>query len=99
MLCEVIQKIPGNQGFTRRIEFCDAVRHYLGENWYKASQIGLAVSLQASNIAAMIVSAQVLDNFFAKIMGYSTALDWYTMDFTYTNAVGTFGTETVISIG
>jgi len=99
MLCEVIQKIPGNQGFTKRIEFCDAVRHYLGENWYWGSQIALAISLQASNIAAMIVSAQVLDNFFTKMMGYSSGFDWYNIDLTFTNAQGLFETKTVISIG
>lgn len=79
MLCEAMQRIPGNREFAgrdpstgRRYEFCDVVRHYAalrygaGERqvrrWYTAAQVFFNTSLQASNIAAMVVCAQILDD-------------------------------------
>ncbi|KAA0168848.1 hypothetical protein FNF27_02010 [Cafeteria roenbergensis] len=76
MLCEAAQRIPGNHNFAKRVEFCDLVRYYYGQRAYVASQIAYNVSLQASNIAAMIVSAQVLDDFIIHIFGTSYAFDY-----------------------
>jgi len=99
MLCEAIQRIPGNESFLLRVEFCDAVRYYLGDRAYWTAQIFLSLSLQASNIAAMIVSAQTVDNLFVKVLGASYALDWLSLEFTSTNANGHFETWSVISLG
>lgn len=99
MLCEAIQRIPGNESFGMRIEFCDAVRYYIGDGAYWTSQIFLSLSLQASNIAAMIVSAQTVDNLFKKILGASYALDWMSLSITETNEIGNFETWSVISLG
>lgn len=59
MLCEAIQRIPGNKGFSRRWEYCNVVNHYFGSAAYMAAQVGFNLTLQAANISAMIVTAQV----------------------------------------
>jgi len=52
------------------------VRHYYGRKPYIAFQLLYNLSLQASNIAAMIISAQVVDQFCRDIIGGSYALDY-----------------------
>jgi hypothetical protein len=99
MLCEAMQRIPGNHHFGHRcaliwpsgeglslslclslslslsdthihaadclyfnscsFEFATIVRHYYGERRYKLFQIAYNLCLQASNIAAMVISALV----------------------------------------
>ena len=60
-LCEAMQRIPGNHGFNAvpRIEFTTTVRHYYGRYAYYVFQVLYTVSLQALNVASMIISAQV----------------------------------------
>eukprot|EP00043_Microstomoeca_roanoka_P018373 m.196087 g.196087 ORF g.196087 m.196087 type:complete len:595 (+) comp16812_c0_seq2:200-1984(+) len=76
MLCEAMQRIPGNFTFSHRYEFATVVKHYYGQRWYIAFQLFYNISLQVSNIAAMIISAQVLDRFIHKIAGGSYALQY-----------------------
>jgi hypothetical protein len=76
MLCDAIQRIPGNSKFEHRYEFATTVKHYWGQNAYIAFQIFYNIALQTSNIAAMIISAQVLDQLFQKTRGHSYALDF-----------------------
>lgn len=102
-LCDAMQRVPGNRNFNKRVEFCTVVRHYWGDSWYYASQVAFNLSLQASNIAAMIVSAQVIDNFFVFLFNHSWALDYAAGEF-ITSAEGNYtdpwgGTLTVISVG
>jgi hypothetical protein len=42
-----------------RFEFATTVRHFYGKNAYVVFQLVYNMSMQASNIAAMIISAQV----------------------------------------
>jgi len=98
MLCEVIQKIPDNESFQQRIEFCDAVKHYMGERWFVISHVLLFLSLQASNIAAMIVSSQVVDNFLIKCVGQSYALDYSKLEWV-TTGEERFEGHHIISLG
>ncbi|EDQ87491.1 uncharacterized protein MONBRDRAFT_37937 [Monosiga brevicollis MX1] len=76
MLCESMQRIPGNFTFEHRYEFATTVRHYYGRTAYIIFQVFYNLSMQASNIAAMIISARVLDKFIGKIAGHSYALDY-----------------------
>jgi len=73
MLCEATQRIPGNGGLAARWEYVSIVRHYYGERWYAFTAVLFNTSLQASNVAAMVVSAQVVDAFFIAILGHSYA--------------------------
>lgn len=76
MLCEAMQRIPGNFEFNHRYEFATVVLHYYGKKWYTTFQILYNLSLQASNIAAMVISAQVVDLFCHELAGASYALDY-----------------------
>lgn len=76
MLCEAMQRIPGNQNFEHRYEFATTVQYYYGRNWYIVFQVFYNLSMQASNIAAMVISAQVVDMFVNKVGGHSYALDF-----------------------
>eukprot|EP00746_Dinoflagellata_sp_MGD_P131930 gnl/MRDRNA2_/MRDRNA2_65667_c0_seq2.p1 gnl/MRDRNA2_/MRDRNA2_65667_c0~~gnl/MRDRNA2_/MRDRNA2_65667_c0_seq2.p1 ORF type:complete len:431 (+),score=51.60 gnl/MRDRNA2_/MRDRNA2_65667_c0_seq2:87-1379(+) len=76
MLCEALQCIPGNETWDgvnprtgQRYEFCDAVDYFWGTSLRRIVRIFFNVSLQAQNIAAMVVSCQVLDDFFRDAVG------------------------------
>lgn len=79
MLCDAMQRIPGNRAFTSRYEVCislclcnelfqspltnlkfaSTMGHFWGRKGEIVGQILVVLSLQASNIATIIVSAQV----------------------------------------
>ena len=72
MLCEAMQRIPGNRAYgtaLTRYEYCDVVRHYWGAGWQQVSHVFFNGSLQASNIAAMVVCAQQFDDFLVLVCG------------------------------
>ena len=77
MLCEAMQRIPGNRAYgtaLTRYEYCDVVRHYWGAGWQQVSHVFFNGSLQASNIAAMVVCAQQFDDFLVLVCGWDGAL-------------------------
>lgn len=81
MLCEALQRIPGNFYFNginprtgQRYEFCDAVQFYWGERVAAVVRVFFNISLQAQNIPAMVVSCQVMDDFFVHILGWCTQI-------------------------
>ena len=76
MLCDAIQRIPGNRNFNRRVEYTDAARHYFSRRWYLVTKALFHLSIQCSNITAMIVGSQVVDTFIIKIFGISDALNY-----------------------
>ena len=72
MLCEAMQRIPGNRAYgtaLTRYEYCDVVRHYWGAGWQQVSHVFFNGSMQASNIAAMVVCAQQFDDFLVLVCG------------------------------
>lgn len=76
MMCEAMQMIPGNSNFEKRFEFATTVRYYWGEKYYKLVQILYTISMQATNIAAMIISAQVVDQLLQNAFGNMYAIDY-----------------------
>eukprot|EP00051_Salpingoeca_urceolata_P015051 m.192814 g.192814 ORF g.192814 m.192814 type:complete len:563 (+) comp18276_c0_seq1:459-2147(+) len=76
MLCEAMQRIPGNFNFEHRYEFASVVQHYWGRRAYWVFQVFYNISLQATNIAAMIISAQVVDKFVGHVAGHSYGLNY-----------------------
>jgi hypothetical protein len=77
MLVEAMQRVPGNHALTERWEFCALVGHYCGAQAQTVTSVLYNISLQSTNIAAMIVSAQILDVFIIYVAGHSVALDYH----------------------
>ena len=80
MLCEAMQRIPGNHNLTKRYEFATTVKHYWGDKWYVASQLLMNICLQCLNIASIIVAAQVMDELFAYCYGETIGFQYTTME-------------------
>jgi len=76
MISEAMQRIPGNQHFLRRFEFGTVMLHYFGRVGFIIGQILLNICLQASNIASIVVAAQVLDDFLVYTFKASYAFDF-----------------------
>jgi hypothetical protein len=77
MLVEAMQRIPGNAHLTQRWEFCAVVGHYHGPRAQRICSWLYNISLQSTNVAAMIVSAQLLDVLIIFTCGRSVALDYH----------------------
>eukprot|EP01064_Diplonema_japonicum_P004702 TRINITY_DN1308_c0_g3_i1.p1 TRINITY_DN1308_c0_g3~~TRINITY_DN1308_c0_g3_i1.p1 ORF type:complete len:596 (+),score=98.99 TRINITY_DN1308_c0_g3_i1:72-1790(+) len=71
MYCEAMRMIPGNEHFRGRIEYTTIVKHYFGEKFFRASQLGLNGALQSLNIISVIQSAQLMDAAISAIFGKS----------------------------
>eukprot|EP01127_Copromyxa_protea_P014462 TRINITY_DN4031_c0_g1_i1.p1 TRINITY_DN4031_c0_g1~~TRINITY_DN4031_c0_g1_i1.p1 ORF type:complete len:537 (+),score=66.73 TRINITY_DN4031_c0_g1_i1:170-1612(+) len=71
MLCEAMQRIPGNHDFSKRYEFASTMGHYFGRPGEIAGQILVNICLQANNIASIIVAAQVMDDFLIFLFGHT----------------------------
>lgn len=52
-LCQAIAAIPNNSRFQQRIEYATVVKYYYGAKAHIVFQIGLAITLQAYNIASI----------------------------------------------
>jgi len=73
-LCEAMQRIPGNHNFSKRYEFATTIGHYYGPKGELLGQIFVNICLQASNIASIIVAAQVMDGFLVYLFGKTFAV-------------------------
>ena len=114
MLCDALQRIPGNHNFdaldphtNQRYEFCGCIRHYMGHirGSYEMGQVIFNMSLQASNIAAMVASAQTLDDFLVRMCGYSAGYDYWNNHLLSANSSSSDldglwgGSSTVLTLG
>jgi len=99
MLCEAMQRIPGNHDLKKRYEYTSTVRHYWGEDWYVVSQIATNICLQALNIASIIVAVQVMDELFVYFFGATAGLQYTTMEIQTTTFSDLHDLDNVISAG
>jgi len=74
MMTEAMQRIPGNHLFRRRFEFATVMKHYWGKKGFVVGQILVILCLQASNIASIIVAAQVMDDLLIFAFGHTYGL-------------------------
>lgn len=56
--------------------FVTIMRHYYGRKGFVLGQLLYNMSLQANNIASMIVCSTVMDSFIAAFLGKSVAVDY-----------------------
>lgn len=74
MMVEAMQRIPGNKFFNKRYEFANVMKHYWGKKGFIIGQLLVNLCLQSSNIASIIVSAQVLDDLLIFAFGHTYGL-------------------------
>ncbi|CAG9461566.1 unnamed protein product [Pedinophyceae sp. YPF-701] len=78
MLVEAMQRVPGNRGFQERYEFATLARHYYGRTGFLAAQVTYNLTIQATNVVAMIVSARVADSALRTFFRHSYGLEYGT---------------------
>ncbi|GAM27241.1 hypothetical protein SAMD00019534_104160 [Acytostelium subglobosum LB1] len=83
-LTESMASIPGNSRFQLRVEFSMLVRFYFGKWGYILAQVFINVALQATNIASIIVCAQVMDSMIVFIFKRTCGLEMYPHAFHWT---------------
>jgi amino acid permease len=77
MLVAAMTAIPGNSKFEKRMEFGSVVGHYYGPRWKVAFDILLNLTLQAYNIASIVICAQSIDQFVIYVGGHTYALEFW----------------------
>lgn len=75
-MSNVISKVPGNSNFQRQIEYSEAFR-YFAPYWFMFTQVCFFFCVTSLNMAAIVDTAQVVDEFLANFVGKSTALKVY----------------------
>jgi len=75
-MSNVISKIPGNKNFQNQIEYSEAFR-YFAPYWFMFTQVCFFFCVTSLNMAAIVDTAQVVDEFLANFAGKSTALQVY----------------------
>eukprot|EP01113_Clastostelium_recurvatum_P020372 TRINITY_DN2416_c0_g1_i4.p1 TRINITY_DN2416_c0_g1~~TRINITY_DN2416_c0_g1_i4.p1 ORF type:complete len:526 (-),score=90.87 TRINITY_DN2416_c0_g1_i4:1051-2628(-) len=104
-LCEAMSSIPGNNRFQGRIELSTLAEAYFPKYLYKITMLLLFITLQGSNIAAIIVSAQTMDLTLLAIFKWTGALEFYphfgfASATTVGDAISPFGNDVyVLSLG
>jgi Transmembrane amino acid transporter protein len=76
MLCEAMSAIPGNEHFEDRVELTTLAKFYFGRVGFYITLTLFVLSLQAVNIASIVVSAQTMDLTIVRIFKKTCALEW-----------------------
>jgi len=75
LLADSIQRIPGNRGFSKNVNFSSAFRLIVGEDWYVVAETLFIMSCMVQACAAIVETAQSLDGFLASfVLGKTWAL-------------------------
>jgi len=74
----VVSKIPDNKDFTKQIEYSDTFNIYWGRRWFIFTHIAFFLCVLCSNIASIIDTSQVVDEFIVNfIFQESYAIRFY----------------------
>lgn len=74
-LADSIAAIPGNEHFTRCVDFSSAFHHTCGQRWYIVVETLFLISCAVQACAGIVESAQSLDGFIASfVLGETYAI-------------------------
>ena len=62
-MANTISKVPNNIEFQQEVEYSDVFRHFLGSQWYIATQIIFLCCITCLNISSIVDTSQVVDTF------------------------------------
>jgi len=72
-MANVISKIPGNNNFQKEVEYSEAFR-YFTPKYFVFTQISFFMCILCANMASIVDTAQVVDDFLANFGGRTVAL-------------------------
>lgn len=105
MICNAMTLMPNNNRFQRRVEIDQLAKHFFNKWFYYLTLILLITSLQATNIASIIISAQTMDFALVALFDYTCGLEFYPhFGFTSVSSTGNdsnspFGNIVILSLG
>jgi amino acid permease len=67
LLCETIERFPGNVGFSGRVEYTSLLKHHFPHWAYIVSTIFFLAMLQANNIFSIVEGGEFLPCLFMRI--------------------------------
>jgi len=76
-LANVVSKIPKNSNFEREVEYSDLFRIFWGQKWYLFTHINFYACILCQNIASIVDTSQVVDEFLVNSISKSYALKVY----------------------
>jgi len=88
-MANVISKLPGNTNFQREVEYSEAFRIYVGRKWFIFTQVSYFLCMQCQIIASIVDTAQVVDQFLAKMGTGTMALSFHDYSISIKNWDGT----------
>lgn len=74
-VAQAIASIPDNRQYQQRVEFGTAVQYFYGDRWHIVFQVCMNITVQAYNIASVVICAQSLDQAIATLAGHTYALE------------------------
>jgi hypothetical protein len=105
MMCKAMALVPGNERFQSRVEIEGLAKIFFNKWGYYLTLLFLIVSLQATNISSIIISAQTVDFALVAMFKYTCGLEFYP-DFGYDSVTTAgddsntpFGDVVIISLG
>ncbi|KAF9348144.1 hypothetical protein BGX34_002657 [Mortierella sp. NVP85] len=73
-ICEAMTEVPGNDHFQSNVEFSNLILCFFGRRYHLLVQIVCFLAMQTTNIASIVVSAQLFDNLLIKIFHRSCGI-------------------------
>ncbi|ELR19214.1 uncharacterized protein ACA1_263840 [Acanthamoeba castellanii str. Neff] len=105
MMCKAMALVPGNERFQSRVEIEGLAKIFFNKWGYYLTLLFLIISLQATNISSIIISAQTVDFALVAMFKYTCGLEFYP-DFGYDSVTTAghdsntpFGDVIIISLG
>eukprot|EP00397_Hematodinium_sp_SG-2012_P037764 GEMP01040976.1.p1 GENE.GEMP01040976.1~~GEMP01040976.1.p1 ORF type:complete len:473 (+),score=50.51 GEMP01040976.1:259-1677(+) len=88
MMCEAMRHVPGNDHFKGRVEYSKCVEYFMGKTWYRVTVCYLVAALMTMNIAAIIISAQGVDQALVMGRGKTCGLELSTFSWICSSSAG-----------
>jgi hypothetical protein len=104
MLCKAMALVPGNDRFQQRVELSTVAKIYFNRWGYYFTMLLLVISLQATNISSIIISAQTMDFALVAMFKYTCGWEFYP-DFRFFHVttkgddISPFGDVIIFSLG
>ncbi|KAI9225267.1 MAG: hypothetical protein DHS80DRAFT_20683, partial [Piptocephalis tieghemiana] len=73
---QALTMIPGNSHFEAKLEFSSLLETFLGPKLRRLAHLWLYLSIQSTNLASIVISAQSMDHILLSLFSSSCAIDF-----------------------